>query len=396
MSPLKRPLSELFRPKKLAHFIGQKHLVGDEGPIKKSLNNNAIYSMIFWGPPGCGKTTLARVISHELDADFIEMSPTTAGVKDIKNVVAAAKKDFFGEKRRTILFVDEIHRFNKAQQDYLLPHVEAGTIILIGATTENPSFEVITPLLSRSRVYVLEPLSRDDMAILLNKALKLLKLSVVNLKVTKEGRELLLDLSNGDARFVLNALDSLVATGAKSAKKEDILRVLQQNPNRYDKGGEEHYDTVSAFIKSMRAGDADAALYYLARMVYGGEDPKFIARRLVIFASEDVGLADPQALQVANDVFRACETIGYPECQINLAHGTVFLARAPKSRKSYDAFFKALKDVERYGNLPIPLHLRNAPTKLMKDLGYGKGYKMYPKKGKSFLPDELEGKNYLN
>jgi len=370
--------------------------VGVEGPIKKSLNNNAIYSMIFWGPPGCGKTTLARVISHELDADFIEMSPTTAGVKDIKNAVAAAKKDFFGEKRRTILFVDEIHRFSKAQQDYLLPHVEAGIITLIGATTENPSFEVIAPLLSRSRVYVLEPLSRDDMAILLNKALKLLKLNVVNLKVTKEGRELLLDLSNGDARFVLNALDSLVATGAKSAKKEDILRVLQQNPNRYDKGGEEHYDTVSAFIKSMRAGDADAALYYLARMVYGGEDPKFIARRLVIFASEDVGLADPQALQVANDVFRACETIGYPECQINLAHGTVFLARAPKSRKSYDAFFKALKDVERYGNLPIPLHLRNAPTKLMKDLGYGEGYKMYPKKGESLLPDELEGKNYLN
>jgi putative ATPase len=394
MDPLNKPLAELLRPNSIKEFVGQEHLVGSEGPIKKALRNNSVYSMIFWGPPGTGKTTLARIISRELKANFIEISPTTAGVKDIKAAVENAKKDFFGEKILTILFVDEIHRFNKAQQDYLLPHVENGTIILIGATTENPSFEIVSPLLSRTRVYTFIPINSKQMEGILEKALKFLKDNAQKIEISDKGKKFLVDLSNGDVRIMLNSVESLVRMGLKKADAPQIQKALQENFMRYDKAGEEHYDTISAYIKSMRASDVNAALYYLARMVEGGEDPKFIARRMVIFASEDIGLANSNALIVANEVFKTCETIGYPECQINLAHGTVYMAKAKKDRSAYNAYFKALDDVKKYGNLSIPLEIRNAPTKLMKELGYGKGYVKYPENG-SYLPKELKGKKYL-
>ena len=394
MDALKKPLAELLRPESIEKFVGQEHLVGNDGPIKKALKNDSVYSMIFWGPPGTGKTTLARIISKELKANFIEISPTTAGVKDIKAAVENAKKDFFGEKILTILFVDEIHRFNKAQQDYLLPHVENGTIILIGATTENPSFEIVSPLLSRTRVYTFIPINSKQMEGILEKALKYLKDNDQKIEITDQGKKFLVDLSNGDVRIMLNSIESLVRVGLKKADAPQIQKALQENFIRYDKAGEEHYDTISAYIKSMRASDVNAALYYLARMVEGGEDPKFIARRMVIFASEDIGLANSNALIVANEVFKACETIGYPECQINLAHGTVYMAKAKKDRSAYNAYFKALDDVKKYGNLSIPLEIRNAPTKLMKELGYGKDYVKYPENN-SYLPKELKGKKYL-
>ncbi len=394
------PLPELLRPKTLDEFLGQEHLVGPQGPIRKLLENRTINSMIFWGSPGVGKTTLARIIASELKANFIEISPTVSGVKDIKMAVDNAKKEFFGEKTLTVLFVDEIHRFNKAQQDYLLPHVENGTLILIGATTENPSFEVVAPLLSRTRVYKFTPVSAKDMELMLHKAMDFLKNKGVVLNISYEIKEFLIQLSNGDVRNLLNSLDTLTRAGLSSKhsdeiKLEQVKNILQQNPNRYDKKGDEHYDTISAYIKSMRASQPDAALYYLARMVDAGEDPKFIARRMVVFASEDVGIADPTALQVAISVFKTCEVIGYPECQFNLAHGTVYMCKAPKNRSSYDAYFSALEDVKKFGNLPIPLDIRNAPTKLMKEFGYGKGYQAYPDKDVSYLPDKLKGKKYL-
>jgi putative ATPase len=395
MESLKKPLAELLRPRTLTDFTGQEHLVGEAGPIKKALDNKNVYSMIFWGPPGTGKTTLARIIAHDLKANFIEISPTTSGVKDIKAAVENAKKDFFGEKTLTILFVDEIHRFNKAQQDYLLPHVENGTITLIGATTENPSFEVVSPLLSRTRVYTFIPMSSDKMKGLLEKALVYLNENGMGIEITDNGKEFIVNVSNGDVRVLMNSVESLVRVGLKKADTTQIEKTLQENPLRYDKKGEEHYDTISAYIKSMRASDVNAALYYLARMVEGGENPKFIARRMVIFASEDIGLADPNALIMANEVFKTCETIGYPECQINLAHGTVYMAKAKKDRSAYNAYFDALNDVRNYGNLDIPLEIRNAPTKLMKDLGYGKGYEKYPEGKISYLPKKLAGKKYL-
>jgi putative ATPase len=408
MSELDKPLSEILRPDKIEDFIGQDHLVKENGPIKKSLDSGSIYSMIFWGPPGVGKTTLARLIANYIHADFIEISPTVSGVKDIKAAVEKARANLNSsanaggfnfdssiKAKKTILFVDEIHRFNKAQQDYLLPHVENGLITLIGATTENPSFEVVSPLLSRSRVYVFNPLSKDDVLKVIDRGIKFLNEKQYKVELTEKAKDYLAELSNGDARSVLNALDAIVAVGLSKVDVSNLETVLQTKLNRYDKGGEEHYNTISAYIKSMRASQIDAALYYLARMVDVGEDPKFIARRMVIFASEDIGLADPQAIQVANSVFRACETIGYPECQINLAHGTSYMAKAPKSRKSYDAYFAALDDVKKLGNLNIPLEVRNAPTKLMKDLGYGKDYERYPD-NKSYLPDELKGKKYYH
>ncbi len=392
---LDKPLSEILRPEKFSDFIGQSHIVGEDGPILKLIANKSLYSMIFWGPPGTGKTSLARLISRELDSHFFEISPTTSGVKDIREIVEKSKSLLYSNKR-IVLFVDEIHRFNKAQQDYLLPHVENGTITLIGATTENPSFEVVPPLLSRSKVYVFNPLTKNEIVVLINRSIERILKQGIQFEAENEFIDALAETSNGDARNILNSLEAIVLMGISNPSKSDLERVLQVSFNRYDKKGEEHYDTVSAMIKSMRAGDINAALYYLARMVNGGEDPKFIARRMVVFASEDIGLADPKALMIANDVFRACEVIGYPECQINLAHGVSYLSSAPKNRNSYDAYFRALEDVKNLGNLPIPMRVRNAPTKLMKNLGYGEGYSMYPDLSKvSYLPDKLSHKKYF-
>lgn len=389
---IQKPLSEQLRPKKLNEFIGQKHLVGKDSPIKKVVTNKTLYSMIFWGPPGCGKTTLARLLANELNCHFKEISPTTSGVKNIKSVVEEAKS--FLSTKQTVLFVDEIHRFNKAQQDYLLPHVENGSIILIGATTENPSFEVVSALLSRVQVYVFNPLTPNDLKLLIKKSIKYLTECNIKLVLKNDVQNFLVQFSNGDARFVLNSINSLVKTNQLKPRLKDVEQIIQKSYLNYDKKGDEHYNTISAFIKSMRASNVDATLYYLAKMVKAGEDPKFIARRMVIFASEDIGVANNTAIVVANSVFKAVETIGYPECQINLAHGATFLALCKKSRSSYNAYFSALSDVEKYGSLPIPMHIRNAPTKLMKDLGYGNGYKMY-KSSKSYLPNKLKNKKYF-
>lgn len=385
------PLAEALRPNKLSDFVDQKHLVGENGPIKKAIQNNTVYSMIFWGTPGCGKTTLARIIANEVNAHFIEISPATAGVKDIKQAVEQANSRFFGEKSKTILFVDEIHRFNKAQQDYLLPHVENGTLTLIGATTENPAFSVVSPLLSRTRVYKFNPISEESIKVLIKKALKHFE---NKLKLGEKEIDFLVGIANGDARNILNAIESLILTGLTKPDINEIKHVLQQNLNRYDKKGDEHYDTISAYIKSMRAGDANAAVYYLAKMIDGGEDPKFIARRMVIFASEDIGLANNNALMVANEVFRSVEIIGYPECRINLAHGTIYLAKSPKNRSANDAIDAALKDIELHGNLPIPLHIRNSTSKITKELGYGTDYEMYPENPNN-LPEEIKNKKYI-
>ena len=369
------PLADQLRPTSLNDFIGQEHLVGKNKPLRQAIATKQVHSMIFWGPPGCGKTTLARILAHAMGADFHQLSAVSAAKSDIKKIISASTK-------KTIVFLDEIHRFNKAQQDFLLPYVEDGTITLIGATTENPSFEVISPLLSRCRVYVLEPLNEKDLGTIIDRAFT----------TPPDAREFLISFANGDARQLLNTLETTHNLYKKITLK-NIKSALQTKFLRYDKGGEEHYNTISSYLKSMRASNVDAALYYLARMVNAGEDPLFIARRMVVFASEDV--ASPTALVVANAVFRACETVGYPECQENLAAGTVYLSQAPKDRRAYDAYMEALNDVKRYGNLPIPLNLRNAPTKLMKQIGYGKGYEMYPGKDKSLLPEELKHKKYF-
>ncbi|OGV91043.1 AAA family ATPase [Microgenomates group bacterium RIFCSPLOWO2_01_FULL_46_13] len=386
-----QPLADKIRPKTLDEFVGQEHLVGKGKPIRRSVETGQIHSMIFWGPPGSGKTTLARIIANEIEAQFFNLSAVSAGKADVRKVMEQAK-GLFGQKR-TILFLDEIHRFNKAQQDYLLPFVETGTIILIGATTENPSFEVIAPLLSRCQVFVLTEHTIDDLKKIVERGARELKVAV-----SDEGVDFLVNFANGDARQTLNLLEATTSLYANGKRRgltvEDFTKALQSKYLRYDLLGEEHYNTISAFIKSMRASNPDAALYYLARMVAAGEDPLFIARRMVVFASEDIGMVQPTALVVANEVFRACETIGYPECQENLAHGVVYLALAKKDRSAYDAYFRALDDVKKYGNLPIPLNLRNAPTKLMKQLGYGKGYEKYSQE--NLLPEKLKGKKYYN
>lgn len=411
-----QPLADRIRPQTLKEFVGQSHLVGVGKPIYNLVKQKKVFSMIFWGPPGVGKTTLASIIAQFTGYQFVYLSAVSAGKADIRKIVDQAldrKRQYLFKlqsktattadlesSQGTLLFLDEIHRFNKAQQDYLLPYVENGTLILIGATTENPSFEVISPLLSRTHVFVLEELSLEDLDKIIGLGLRELGVN----RMEADARNYLIRFANGDARKVLNLLETTVQLHLNKEKissrqrnntltLEMVKETLSSKFIRYDKAGEEHYNTISAFIKSMRASNADAALYYLARMVDAGEDPLFIARRMVIFASEDVGMAQPTALVVANEVFRACETIGYPECQINLAHGVTYLAQAKKNRSAYDAYFAALSDVKKYGNLPIPMNLRNAPTKLMKQLGYGKGYEKYT--DKSLLPDELKGKRYI-
>lgn len=418
------PLAERLRPKTLNEYIGQKHLVGEGAILRQMIENGNLSSFILWGPPGVGKTTLARIIAHQLERPFYTLSAVTSGVKEVREVIDKAKRyaamnsGLFGDRRlamgdgrlamgdgqlamgnrRAILFIDEIHRFSKSQQDSLLGAVEDGTITLIGATTENPSFEVITPLLSRCQVYVLKSLEKDDLLELLHRVLtndEYIRSLGIELRET----ESILRYSGGDARKLLNIVELVTNSGVKVIDNEIVTKQLQQNPVAYDKDGELHYDIISAFIKSIRGSDPDAALYWLARMVAAGEDPKFIARRLVISASEDIGLANPNAMLVANACFDTLQKIGWPEGRIPLALATVYLATSQKSNSAYLAINQALETVEKTGNLPVPLHLRNAPTKLMDELGYGDGYQYahdFPNHfvKQQFMPDALQGTQF--
>ena len=383
------PLASRIRPRELPEFIGQAHLVGEGKPLRMAIEQGQLFSMIFWGPPGVGKTTLARLYARTMQAELFEVSAVSAGKADLRKVVEQAQ----AADGITILFIDEIHRFNKAQQDFLLPYVEDGTLVLIGATTENPSFEVISALLSRCRVFILQEFTDDEMLAIIERALLELQADYpeLDLDMADDAVEWLVTMANGDARQAITMLDDTTRL-YQTLTIETLKDTLQAPYLRFDKQGEEHYNTISAYIKSMRASNIDAALYYLARLIQAGEDPKFIARRMVIFASEDIGMALPTALVVANEVFRAVETIGYPECAINLAHGTAYLAQAPKDRSSYEAYFRAVEDVKRHGNLPIPMSIRNAPTKLMKEAGYGSGYEAYT--DKDLLPEKLKGQRY--
>ena len=389
-----QPLAERLRPRTLDDYIGQEHLVGEGAVLRKMIDAGRISSFILWGPPGVGKTTLAQIIAHRLETPFYTLSAVTSGVKDVRDVIEKAQKGRFFNEASPILFIDEIHRFSKSQQDSLLGAVEKGVITLIGATTENPSFEVIRPLLSRCQLYVLKSLEKEDLLKLLDRAVTqdaVLKEKNIELKETGA----LLRFSGGDARKLLNILELVVESGDTVITDEIVTLRLQQNPLAYDKDGEMHYDIISAFIKSIRGSDPDAALYWLARMIEGGEDPKFIARRLVISASEDIGLANPNALLLANAAFDAVNKIGWPEGRIPLAEATVYLATSPKSNSAYLGIDAALELVRRTGNQPVPLPIRNAPTQLMKELGYHDGYKYphdYPGHftEQQYLPDDLK------
>ncbi len=396
-----QPLAERLRPRTLDEYIGQKHLVGQGAVLRKMIDAGHVSSFILWGPPGVGKTTLAQIIAHKLETPFYTLSAVTSGVKDVREVIEKAQSNRFFSQGSPILFIDEIHRFSKSQQDSLLGAVEKGVVTLIGATTENPSFEVIRPLLSRCQLYVLKSLEKDDLLELLHRAITMdeqMKVRNVQLQET----DALLRYSGGDARKLLNILELVVEADADKEvviTDEKVVERLQQNPLAYDKDGEMHYDIISAFIKSIRGSDPDGALYWLARMIEGGEDPAFIARRLLISAAEDIGLANPNALLLANAAFDSVMKIGWPEGRIPLAEVTVYLATSPKSNSAYKGIGAALDTVHTTGNCPVPLHLRNAPTKLMKQLGYGKNYKYahdyenhFVKQ--QFLPDEVEGARF--
>ena len=393
------PLADRMRPQALIEFFGQEEIVGEGTLLRKAIEGDNIPSMIFWGPPGSGKTTLAFIIAKQTKSHFVQISAVTSGVKDLREIIKQAEKDKI-ENRKTILFIDEIHRWNKAQQDGLLPHIEKGTVILIGATTENPSFEVRGALLSRCRVFVLKQLEAKDILKILEKAIadKQVGLSEKKLKIDKEVLEFLSEMSNGDARVALNILE--YASSINKKIDIDLIKEALQKPFLlYDKTGEEHYNIISALHKSMRGSDADAALYWLARMLEEGEDPLYVARRIVRFAAEDIGLANSQALEQAVAAYQACHFIGMPECNVILAQAVVYMAKCKKSNELYTAYNQAAFDVRNFGNLPVPLHIRNAPTKLMKNLGYGKDYKYSPEYGykeeQEYLPEKLKGKKYL-
>ncbi len=401
------PLAERMRPRSLAEFVGQEHILGPDTVLRRSLDAGHIPSMVLWGPPGTGKTTLAQIIANSANAHFERVSAVTSGVADLRRVVSDASDRLGMNGERTILFVDEIHRFNKAQQDVILPHVERGTVILIGATTENPSFEVISPLLSRARVYTLRQLTSEQVSAILDFAMSDPARGLANLKPTlgDDAREALIALSNGDARSALNTLELAAngtppdSDGARLVSLATIEDAIQRRATLYDKSGDQHYDTISAFIKSVRSSDPDAAVYWLARMLHSGEDPMFIARRLVILAAEDVGLADPNALTVAVSAQQAVHLVGMPEGRIPLSEATVYLASAPKSNRAYMAINDAMRDAERSMNEPVPLHLRNAVTDLMRNQDYGKGYQYAHDYEDGFtptqnLPDNLKGKRY--
>ncbi len=398
---MSQPLAERLRPRNLEEYIGQKHLVGEGAILRKMIESGRVPSFLLWGPPGVGKTTLAQIIANTLDTPFYTLSAINSGVKDVREVIEQAKKSQFFNTKSPILFIDEIHRFSKSQQDSLLGAVETGVITLIGATTENPSFEVIRPLLSRCQVYVLQSLGKEDLEELAHRALTqdvILKDRDIELKET----DAILRFSGGDARKLLNILDLVISSETNdkiTITDKLVTERLQENPAAYDKGGEMHYDIISAFIKSIRGSDPDAAIYWLARMVAGGEDPKFIARRLVISAAEDIGLANPNALLLANACFEALHKIGWPEGRIVLAETTIYLATSPKSNSAYMSIDEAIALVNETGNLPVPLHLRNAPTQLMKELNYGKEYKYAHSFENNFVqqdyvPKEIKGRQF--